>query len=227
MGKRSVVLCSGGVDSTTCLAMAHNEGAEIHALSFDYGQRHRFELEAAARVAREFGAVEHVVVKVDLAAIGGSALTADIAVPKDSAAPAAPTNIPVTYVPARNTIFLALGLARAEVVAAEELWIGINAMDYSGYPDCRPEYLQAFESMSALATRSGVEEGWTLKLRAPLLTLSKVEIIRAGVQHGVDFAWTHSCYDPGSDGRACGRCDACRIREKAFQDLGMRDPVLE
>jgi 7-cyano-7-deazaguanine synthase len=216
-----VCLLSGGLDSATSLAVARREGYECYALSFDYGQRHRRELEAAARVAASLGAAEHRVVTIDLRAFGGSALTADIAVPKTGVG----NGIPVTYVPARNTVFLSFALAWAEVLSSSDVFIGVNAIDYSGYPDCRPEFIAAFEQMANLATKAGVEGRTHLKIHAPLIRLSKSEIIELGADLGVDFALTHSCYDPDSKGRACGLCDSCRLRRKGFADAGLTDPL--
>jgi 7-cyano-7-deazaguanine synthase len=214
-------LLSGGLDSATCLAVARSQGYRCYALSFDYGQRHRIELEAAARVASSLGAAEHRVVSIDLRAFGGSALTDDIAVPKTGVG----AGIPVTYVPARNTVFLSFALAWAEVLSSSDLFIGVNAIDYSGYPDCRPEFIAAFENMANLATKSGVEGRTHLKIHAPLLQLSKSEIVRLGARLGVDFAMTHSCYDPDAHGRSCGLCDSCRLRLKGFADAGLEDPL--
>ena len=214
-------LLSGGLDSATSLAVARREGYECYALSFDYGQRHRRELEAAALVAASLGAAEHRVVTIDLRAFGGSALTADIAVPKTGLG----SGIPVTYVPARNTVFLSFALAWAEVLSSSDVFIGVNAIDYSGYPDCRPEFIAAFEQMANLATKAGVEGRTHLKIHAPLIRLSKSEIIELGADLGVDFALTHSCYDPDSKGRACGLCDSCRLRRKGFADAGLTDPL--
>ena len=215
----AVVLVSGGLDSATCLAIARAEGFACHALSFSYGQRHAAEVAAAARVAQALGAVEHRVMTIDLAIFGGSALTdPGIAVPE------APTaGIPVTYVPARNTVFLSLALAWSEVLGAHDIYIGVNAVDYSGYPDCRPEFVAAFEQMANLATRMGTE-GRGVRIRAPLMDLNKAGIIRLGQSLGVDFANTHSCYDP-IEGRACGRCPSCRLRLKGFQQVGIADPI--
>jgi 7-cyano-7-deazaguanine synthase len=217
----AVCLLSGGLDSATCLAFARSKGYRCYALSFDYGQRHRIELEAAARVASSLGAAEQRVVSVDLRAFGGSALTDDIAVPKTGVG----QGIPVTYVPARNTVFLAFALAWAEVLVSSDLFIGVNAIDYSGYPDCRPEFILAFETMANLATKSGVEGCTHIKIHAPLIQLSKREIIELGAQLGVDFAMTHSCYDPDALGRSCGLCDSCRLRLKGFADAGLKDPL--
>jgi len=220
-GHHAVVLLSGGLDSATCLAIARDEGYACHALSFDYGQRHGAELAAAARVAAALGAIEHRVMRIDLGAFGGSALTdTGIAVP-ESPAP----GIPVTYVPARNTVFLALALAWSEVLGAADIFIGVNAVDYSGYPDCRPEFVAAFERMANLATRAAVEGGRRLRIRTPLVSLSKADIIRRGDALGVDFALTVSCYQAEESGRACGRCDACRLRRAGFAAAGVTDPT--
>jgi 7-cyano-7-deazaguanine synthase len=221
--RTAVVLVSGGLDSATCLAIARAEGYRCHALSFQYGQRHRAELDAAARVAAQLGAVEHRVMQIDLAAFGGSALTdATIAVPEDGAAGPA---IPVTYVPARNTVFLAFALAWAEVLQAHDIFIGVNAVDYSGYPDCRPEFIDAFARMANLATREGVEGRERLRIRTPLIDLTKAEIIRRGAALGVDFGMTVSCYQADEQGRACGRCDSCRLRRAGFEAAGVADPT--
>jgi 7-cyano-7-deazaguanine synthase len=222
---KAVVLLSGGLDSATVLAIARAEGYEAHALSFRYGQRHSVELEAAARIAEAMGAVEHAVIEIDLRRFGGSALTAAIDVPKDRAPEAMAGDIPMTYVPARNTIFLSLALAWAEVLGADDIFIGVNALDYSGYPDCRPEYIAAFERMAALATKAGVEGRQHLRIRTPLIQLTKAEIIRRGLELGVDYARTISCYDPDPRGAACARCDACLLRAKGFADAGVRDPT--
>jgi 7-cyano-7-deazaguanine synthase len=217
---RAVVLVSGGLDSATVLAMARAQGRECHALSFDYGQRHRVELSAAQQVAARLGATQHKVMTLDIGWMGGSALTdSSIAVPKTPT-----TGIPVTYVPARNTIFLAVALGWAEVLEAEEIHIGANALDYSGYPDCRPAYLEAFQAMARLATRAGLE-GRGIRLAAPLVNLRKAEIIAAGLKLGVDYSLTISCYDPDIDGRACGRCDSCRLRAEGFAAAGAPDPT--
>lgn len=221
--RTAVVLVSGGLDSATCLAIARAEGYRCHALSFQYGQRHRAELDAAARVAAQLGAVEHRVMQIDLAAFGGSALTdATIAVPEDGAAG---TAIPITYVPARNTVFLAFALAWAEVLQAHDIFIGVNAVDYSGYPDCRPEFIDAFARMANLATREGVEGREPLRIRTPLIELSKAEIIRQGATLGVDFGMTVSCYQADEQGSACGRCDSCRLRRAGFEAAGVPDPT--
>ena len=224
----AVVLLSGGLDSTTVLAIAKSEGFAIHALSFRYGQRHSLEIEAAKRIAERAGVREHHIVDIDLRAFGGSALTDDIPVPKDrDLDPSAPgaEEIPVTYVPARNTIFLSYALALAEVVGAFNIFIGVNALDYSGYPDCRPEYIRAFEKMANLATRAGVEGKTHLLIRTPLISLSKAAIISLGNSLGVDYSETTSCYDPGPGGEACGRCDACQLRLKGFREAGLEDPI--
>ena len=227
----AVVLLSGGLDSTTCLAIAVREGFAVHALSFRYGQRHAHEVEAARRIAARHGVTRHVVVDIDLRVFGGSALTADIAVPKDRPAEAMGDDggVPVTYVPARNTIFLSYALALAETTGAADLFIGVNALDYSGYPDCRPEYVRAFEHLANLATRAGVEAAArgerAIRLRTPLLDLSKADIVRLGLSLGVDYADTTSCYDPAPDGTACGHCDACQLRLRGFAEAGVADPI--
>ncbi len=222
--KKAVVLLSGGLDSTTCLALAKKDGFEPVCLSVDYGQRHKVELDRAKAVAQAHGVADHRVVSLDLRAIGGSALTSEVAVPKHERDAALPSGIPVTYVPARNTIFLGLALGLAEVVGATDLYIGVNAVDYSGYPDCRPEFIEAFESLAQLATKAGVE-GTRFRVHAPLSGLTKAEIIRAGVAAGVDYSLTHSCYDPAADGRACGRCDSCLLRRRGFEEAGVPDPT--
>lgn len=224
-GRRAVVLVSGGMDSAVVLAIARERGFVPYALSVRYGQRHSAELEAAARTAARLGAAAHKVVEVDLRSIGGSALTADIAVPKDRPADALSAGIPITYVPARNTIFLSFALAWAEVLEAGDIFIGVNALDYSGYPDCRPEYIAAYERMANLATRAGVEGTRPVTIRTPLIALSKRDIIELGLSLGVDYALTTSCYDPAPDGAACGHCDACQLRRKGFADAGLPDPT--
>ncbi|HET8530627.1 MAG TPA: 7-cyano-7-deazaguanine synthase QueC [Methylomirabilota bacterium] len=224
-GRRAVVLLSGGLDSATALAIARAAGFETHALSFDYGQRHDRELDSARRVATALGAKEHLVLRLDLRAIGGSALTADIPVPKGRSVEAMGSGIPVTYVPARNTIFLSHALAWAEVLESQDIFIGVNALDYSGYPDCRPEFIDAFERMANLATRAGVEGRSRLRIHTPLIRLTKAEIVARGTALGVDFGLTWSCYEPRPDGLACGRCDSCLLREKGFREAGLRDPV--
>jgi 7-cyano-7-deazaguanine synthase len=225
--KRAVLLLSGGLDSTTMLALATSEAYQVHALSFDYGQRHAIELSAAEKIARRYGVVQHAIATIDLRVFGGSALTADIPVPKDRDLGAHNTEIPVTYVPARNTIFLSYALAFAEVVAAREIFVGVNALDYSGYPDCRPEFIVAFEQMANLATRAGVEAKGepAIRIRTPLINMSKREIIELGLRLGVDYSITTSCYDPGVDGEACGRCDACQLRLRGFSEAGATDPA--
>lgn len=224
-GRRAVVLLSGGLDSATAFAAARAEGFECYALSFDYGQRHDRELESARRVAAALGAKEHLVLRLDLRAIGGSALTADIPVPKGRSGEAIGTGIPVTYVPARNTIFLSHALAWAEVLESQDIFIGVNVQDSSGYPDCRPEYIEAFERMANLATKAGVEGRSRLRIHTPLISLTKGQIVRRGAEFGVDFALTWSCYEPQPDGRACGLCDSCLLRRKGFAEAGLRDPV--
>jgi 7-cyano-7-deazaguanine synthase len=224
----AVVLLSGGLDSTTVLAIARSEGFDVHALTFSYGQRHSAEIDAARSIAENAGVVRHHVVEIDLTLFGGSALTADIPVPKDrDLGPSSRTakEIPVTYVPARNTIFLSYALALAEVVEAANIFIGVNALDYSGYPDCRPEYIHAFERMANLATRSGVEGRTRVTIRTPLISLTKAAIIKLGASLGVDYSATTSCYDPGAHGEACGRCDACQLRLKGFSEAGLEDPI--
>lgn len=223
-GAPSVVLLSGGLDSTTLLAYAVKAGFTTHAMTFRYGQRHAVEVDAARRIARRFGAREHIVVDIDLRTFGGSALTSDAEVPKDRSPNEMRDGIPITYVPARNTIFLSYALAWSEVLGASEIFIGVNAVDYSGYPDCRPEYVAAYERMANLATRGAVEGTTPVHIRAPLLDLAKPEIIRLGLELGVDYAMTSSCYDPTGDGAACGRCDACRLRLDAFARVGTKDP---
>jgi 7-cyano-7-deazaguanine synthase len=223
--RRATVLLSGGLDSATTAAIARNEGYDLFALSFDYGQRHRFELDAARRVAAEMGVCEHRVVSIDLGQFGGSALTTGAAVPKDRTDDQMHTGIPITYVPARNTVFLSLALAYAEVIGAADIFIGVNAIDYSGYPDCRPEYIAAFEQMANLATKAGVEGSLRFKIHTPLVLLSKADIIRRGVELGVDYSLTHSCYDPDEQGRACGRCDSCLLRHRGFAEAGVPDPT--
>jgi 7-cyano-7-deazaguanine synthase len=222
---KAVVLLSGGVDSTTAAALTAREGFALYALTVLYGQRHAVEIEAARRVAAALGVVRHEVLTIDLRAFGGSALTADIAVPKDRSPEAMGADIPVTYVPARNTIFLSFAMAWAEVLGANDIVIGVNVYDYSGYPDCRPEFIEAFERLAALATRAGVESRTRLRVRTPLIRMTKAEIIRAGVGAGVDYALTLSCYDPSPDGAACGRCDACALRRKGFVEAGVADPT--
>jgi 7-cyano-7-deazaguanine synthase len=224
----AVVLLSGGLDSTTVLAIAKSEGFAVHALSFRYGQRHSAEIDAAKRIASRAGVRRHHIVDIDLTQFGGSALTADIPVPKDrDLAPSSreAKEIPVTYVPARNTIFLSYALALAEVTGSSSIFIGVNALDYSGYPDCRPEYIKAFEEMANLATRAAVEGKSRVMIRTPLISLSKAAIITLGTSLGVDYSHTTSCYDPGRNGEACGRCDACQLRLKGFSEAGLADPI--
>jgi 7-cyano-7-deazaguanine synthase len=221
---KAVVLLSGGMDSTTAGAVAREQGFELYALSFRYGQRHAAELDAAGRVAEWLGARRHVVLEIDLRGFGGSALTGDLEVPKDTPLEQIGTGIPATYVPARNTIFLSFALGWAEVLGAADLFIGANALDYSGYPDCRPEYIEAFERMANLATRAGVE-GRRLRVHTPLIALTKAEIVKLGQRLGVDYRLTWSCYDPTPQGTPCGRCDACLLREKGFREAGMEDPA--
>lgn len=222
--KNAIVLLSGGLDSATTLALARSQGFQVHALSFDYGQRHRLELECAKQLAQHLGAVQHVILPIDLRRFGGSALTSDVAVPKDRPIEEMSHGIPVTYVPARNTIFLSFALAWAEVLASNDIFIGVNALDYSGYPDCRPEYIEAFQKMANLATKAGVEVRQQLTIHTPLIRSTKAEIIRQGLALSVDFALTTSCYDPAADGKACGRCDACLLRLKGFSEAGIADP---
>lgn len=223
MPPKAVCLLSGGLDSATCLALALRDGYECYALSFDYGQRHRIELEAAARVSRTLGAKRHIVAKIGLDAFGGSALTAAMDVPKGRSAADMSGGIPITYVPARNTIFLSFALAWGEVLGTGELFIGVNALDYSGYPDCRPEFIEAYERMANLATKAGVEGTARVRIHTPLLKLSKAEIVKLGQQLEVPFGLTHSCYDPAPDGTACGACDSCLLRRKGFEEAGVED----
>lgn len=221
-----MVLLSGGLDSTTVLAIARAEGWRPYALSFSYGQRHQVELDAARRVAQVLGVEAHVVARIDLRAFGGSALTSELAVPHHDRVEQLGADIPVTYVPARNTIFLSFALAYAETLDAADIFIGVNALDYSGYPDCRPEYLAAYEAMANLATKAGVEGHRPLRIHAPLIDLSKAEIIRRGLALGVDYGLTHSCYDPDGSGRPCGTCDSCLLRAKGFAEAGISDPAV-
>ncbi len=225
MAPRAVCLLSGGLDSSTALTWARREGYDCYALSFDYGQRHRIEVEAAKRVAAALGAKDHLILSLDLRKIGGSALTDDIAVPKGRSEAEIGAGIPVTYVPARNTIFLAYALAFAEVRGAEHIVIGVNALDYSGYPDCRPEYIHAFEQLANLATKAGVEGKSRFRIHTPLIHFSKAEIVRRAVELGVDLSLTWSCYEPTAEGRACGACDACLLRLKGFAEAGVADPI--
>ena len=224
---KAVVLLSGGLDSTTVLAIAWEEGYEPYALSFSYGQRHTVELDAAKNVAEAMNVADHIVANIDLRAFGGSALTADIAVPHhESAEDLDATEIPITYVPARNTVFLSFALAWAETLGASDVFIGVNAMDYSGYPDCRPEYIAAYEAMANLATKAGVEGRQKLKIHTPLIDLTKAQTIQRGLELGVDYSLTHSCYDPSPEGKACGTCDSCLLRIRGFEDLGLKDPSI-
>ncbi|HWE84867.1 MAG TPA: 7-cyano-7-deazaguanine synthase QueC [Terracidiphilus sp.] len=221
----AVVLLSGGLDSSTVLAIAREQGFEVNALSFAYGQRHAWELEAARRVAQSGGVARHRIATIDLRAFGGSALTDDIAVPKGRGPDEMSHGIPITYVPARNTIFLSFALAWAEVLGSSDIFIGVNALDYSGYPDCRPEFIRAYETMANLATKAGVEGRQQLKIHAPLMHMTKAEIIRRGLELGVDYSLTSSCYDPGPDGAPCGECDSCILRRKGFRENGIEDPL--
>ena len=226
-GKPAVVLLSGGLDSTTALAIAHAEGYVPYALSFRYGQRHSVELDAARRVADALGVAEHFVADIDLRLFGGSSLTAEISVPHHERVEDLTDEIPVTYVPARNTIFLSYALAWAEVLESSDVFIGVNALDYSGYPDCRPEYIRAYEQMANLATKAGVEGTQQLRIHTPLIEMTKAQIIQRGLELGVDYSLTHSCYDPSSEGRACGTCDSCLLRRKGFAEVGLEDPALD
>ncbi len=223
--KKAVVLSSGGLDSTTVMAIAKSEGYEIYSLSFRYGQRHSVELAAAGKIAKVFGAVKHLIIDIDLRIIGGSALTDDIDVPKNREEEAMRREIPVTYVPARNTIFLSYALAWAEVLGASDIFTGFNAVDYSGYPDCRPEYIEAFERMANLATKAAVEGKAAIHIRTPVIHMTKAQIIQRGIELGVDYGMTHSCYDPTPEGKACGQCDSCILRKKGFSEAGLKDPT--
>ena len=223
--KKAVVLSSGGLDSTTVMAIAKHEAFELYSLSFDYGQRHFFELEAARKAAETFGVNKHMVINIDLKKIGGSALTDNIEVPKANTEESMAAEIPVTYVPARNTIFLSYALAWAEVLQSSDIFIGVNAIDYSGYPDCRPEYIDAFQRMANLATKAGVQGITQIKIQAPLINMTKAQIIQKGIELGVDYALTHSCYDPSSQGLACGRCDSCILRKNGFEEAVIADPT--
>ena len=225
MIKKAVVLLSGGLDSTTTLAIAHDEGYETYAMSFRYGQRHAVELQCAENVAKALGVKQHIVVDINLRTFGGSALTADRVVPKNRSDMEMEDDIPITYVPARNTIFLSYALAYAEVLVADTIFIGVNAMDYSGYPDCRPEYIDAYQTMASLATQAGVEGKTKLKIRAPLIDKTKAEIIQIGAALGVDYSLTFSCYDPDTEGSACGSCDSCLLRKRGFKEAGISDPT--
>jgi 7-cyano-7-deazaguanine synthase len=225
--RNAVVLLSGGLDSTTVAAIAKAEGFELYAMSFRYGQRHVVELKAAAQVAAAIGVRKHVIVDVDLRQFGGSALTADIEVPKGRAIGSMSEGIPITYVPARNTVFLSFALAWAETLGSQDIFIGVNVLDYSGYPDCRPEYIEAYERMANLATRAGVEGSQRLKIHTPLIRLSKAQIVARGLELGVDYSCTSSCYDPTPDGRPCGGCDSCLLRAAGFQEIGAVDPLIQ
>jgi 7-cyano-7-deazaguanine synthase len=222
---RAVCLLSGGLDSSTCLAYARRQGFECYALSFDYGQRHRIELESARRIARALGAARHVTLSIDLRAFGGSALTDDIDVPKHASTDALQPGIPVTYVPARNTVFLSLALAWAETLGASDIFIGVNAIDYSGYPDCRPEFIAAFEKLADLATKAGVEGSARMRIHTPLIQLTKAGIVKLAAELGIDFSLTASCYDPDQEGAPCGACDSCLLRRKGFAEAGIADPL--
>ena len=223
--QKAVVLLSGGIDSTTTLAIAQKMGFITYALSFRYGQRHEIELKSAARIAQNYSVAKHLIIDIDLRLIGGSALTGNIDVPKSRSVGEMGKDIPVTYVPARNTIFLSYALAWAEVIGSSDIFIGVNALDYSGYPDCRPEYITAYEKMANLATKAGVEGNQKLKIHTPLIEMSKADIIRHGIELEVDYSLTHSCYDPSAEGLACGACDSCLLRLKGFKEAGLSDPV--
>jgi len=223
--KKAVILLSGGLDSATLVALAKRDGYEVHGLSFRYGQRHSVELDAAERVANTMGVRERKVIDIDLRAFGGSALTDDISVPKDRSDHEMTEDIPITYVPARNTIFLSFALAYAEVIGAHDIFIGVNAVDYSGYPDCRPEFIAAYEALANIATKAGVEDEEKMTIQAPLLHMTKADIIKTGTELGVDYGLTVSCYDPSDDGHACGHCDSCLLRKKGFEDAGIADPT--
>ena len=225
--RAAVVLLSGGLDSTTALGIAISEGFDCYAMSFRYGQRHAYELIAAEGVARQMGVVDHVIVDINLRQFGGSALTSDVAVPKGRSLSDMGEGIPITYVPARNTVFLSLALAWAETLKSQDVFIGVNALDYSGYPDCRPEYIHAYEAMANLATRAGVEGTQKLTIHTPLIQLTKAQIITRGLSLGIDYRFTSSCYDPGDGGRPCGACDSCLLRAKGFAEAGVADPVVE
>ena len=223
--KKAVILLSGGLDSATTLAIAQNDGFTPYGLTFSYGQRHQFEIGASQKIAEACNLTDHIITEIDLRAFGGSALTDDIDVPKDRSESTMSGSIPVTYVPARNTIFLSFALAWAEVLQSNDIFLGVNSMDYSGYPDCRPEYIQSFQSMANLATKAGVEGTQSITIHTPLISMTKEEIIRKGLELGVDYSLTHSCYDPDKAGNACGRCDSCSIRLKGFQEAGTADPI--
>lgn len=223
--KKAVILLSGGLDSATTLAIAQNDGFTPYGLTFSYGQRHQFEIGASQKIAEACNLTDHIITEIDLRAFGGSALTDDIDVPKDRSESTMSGSIPVTYVPARNTIFLSFALAWAEVLQSNDIFLGVNSMDYSGYPDCRPEYIQSFQAMANLATKAGVDGDQSITIHTPLISMTKGEIIRKGLELGVDYSLTHSCYDPDKAGNACGRCDSCRIRLKGFQEAGTADPI--
>jgi len=223
--KKAVILLSGGLDSATTLAIAQNDGFTLYGLTFSYGQRHQFEIGASQKIAEACNLTDHIITEIDLRAFGGSALTDDIDVPKDRSESTMSGSIPVTYVPARNTIFLSFALAWAEVLQSNDIFLGVNSMDYSGYPDCRPEYIQSFQAMANLATKAGVDGDQSITIHTPLISMTKEEIIRKGLELGVDYSLTHSCYDPDKAGNACGRCDSCRIRLKGFQEAGTADPI--
>ena len=223
--KKAVILLSGGLDSTTTLAIAQNSGFKLFGLTFRYGQRHKYEIAAAQKIAQAYNLADHKITEIDLRTFGGSALTDDLDVPKDRNNGTMNEFIPITYVPARNTIFLSFALAWAEVLGANDIFLGVNSMDYSGYPDCRPEYIQSFENMANLATKAGVEGKQSIKIQTPLINMTKKEIIKKGLKLGVDYSFTHSCYDPENDGISCGRCDACQIRLRGFQEAGIPDPI--
>jgi 7-cyano-7-deazaguanine synthase len=223
--KRAVILLSGGLDSSTTLAIAKNSGFKLFGLTFRYGQRHKFEIISAQKIAQAYNLADHKITEIDLRTFGGSALTDDLDVPKDRNNGTMNKSIPITYVPARNTIFLSFALAWAEVLGANDIFLGVNSMDYSGYPDCRPEYIQSFTSMANLATKAVVEGKQSIKIQTPLINMTKKEIIKKGLKLGVDYSLTHSCYDPENDGISCGRCDACQIRLRGFQEAGIKDPI--
>ena len=223
--KKAVILLSGGLDSATTLAIAQNDGFTLYGLTFSYGQRHQFEIGASQKIAEACNLTDHIITEIDLRAFGGSALTDDIDVPKDRSESTMSGSIPVTYVPARNTIFLSFALAWAEVLQSNDIFLGVNSMDYSGYPDCRPEYIQSFQAMANLATKAGVDGDQSITIHTPLISMTKGEIINKGLALGVDYSLTHSCYDPDKAGNACGRCDSCRIRLKGFQEAGTADPI--